>query len=165
MKIKSKIKLLFILITLALTIQNCYTHVEMPNYKTPKKQSKETNRLVNFTYTVIDTFNNAWFPDKGYYYEFRFDIKKIREDKIDLFLNMLYTKGYNVLAAWYRPAIYDCHSFDGPITMEDPNKILSPKFIILLSDFDDSIIEHNLYPLMTIPIIVCPYNIEEYWIE
>jgi hypothetical protein len=150
---------------LVVNLQGCYTRIELPKNTKTKKVQKEVTSQINFTCSVIDTFDNSWLPDEGYYYEFRFDFKKIKEDKIDLFLNMLYAKGYNVIAAWYRPAIYDCHSYDGPITMEDPNKILSPKFIILLSDFDDSIIEHNLYPLMTKPIIVCPYNVEEYWIE
>ena len=94
------------MIITSLLIQNCYTHVEMPNYRTLKKQSKETNSLVNFTYSVIDTFYNDWLPDEGYYYEYRPQSnRRIKEDKIDLFLNMLYAKGYNIDAAWYRPAI------------------------------------------------------------
>ncbi|HRN27020.1 MAG TPA: hypothetical protein PL018_10455, partial [Ignavibacteriaceae bacterium] len=61
----NKISRFSVLIILAIILQNCYTHVETPNYRTLKKQSKETNSPVNFTYSVIDTFDNDWFPDEG----------------------------------------------------------------------------------------------------
>lgn len=146
-------------------LQGCYTQVELPQNTKTKKVQKELNTQINFTYSVIDTFDNAWLPDEGYYYEFRFDLKTLKEDKIDLFLNMLYAKGYNIIGAWYRPAIYDCRHYELLITDGEQYNILSPKFICQLSDVDDSIIEHNFYPLMTKPEIVCPYNVEEYWIE
>ena len=148
----------------AIFLSGCYTRVELPKHTTTNKTYNDPERKVSFTYSVIDTFDNAWLPDEGYYYEFRFDFRRIKEDKIDLFLNMLYAKGYNITGAWYRPAIDEC--LDGPFTDFNPNRnILPPKFLILLSDFDDSIIEHNFYAVMNKPIIPCPYDVEEYWIE
>jgi hypothetical protein len=164
MKHNSKIKLLFALLAFALTMQSCYTEVVLPKH-TIKKTKVDKDRLVNFTCSVISVFDNDWLPDDGYYYQFRFDIKNLNEDKIDAFLNMLYSKGYNITGAWYRPATYDCNENEGIRTDAEPESSLSPVFIVLLSDFDDSIIEHNLYPLMTKPEIVCPYNVEEYIIQ
>ncbi len=78
---------------------------------------------------------------------------------------MLYAKGFNIAAAWYRPAIYDCHNDMGIITDVRQNIALSPIFIVLLSDFDDSIIEYSFYAVMNKPNIPCPYYVWEFWIE
>ena len=147
-------------------LTGCYTQVELPKHIPTKKINKESERLVNFTYTVIDTFDNDWLSDEVYYYEYRpRSNRRIKEDKIDLFLNMLYAKGYNIVGAWYRPAIYECRDYIGPIFNQNDTGILSPVFIILLSDVNDSIIEYDFYALINKPEIVCPYNVEEYWIE
>lgn len=164
--LKNKISRFSVLIILAIILQNCYTHVETPNYRTLKKQSKETNSPVNFTYSVIDTFDNDWFPDEGYYYEYRPQSnKRIKEDKIDLFLNMLYAKGYNIVGAWYRPSWNDCGRYKLLLAKGEQNSSGRPEFIILLSDVNDSIIEYDFYPLLRKPEIICPYNVEEYWVE
>lgn len=149
----------------ALILSGCYTHVEMPNYRKLNKQSSTTTSPVNFTYTVIDTFYNEWFPEEGYYYEYRPQSSKIiKEDRIDLFLNMLYTKGYNIVGAWYRPTTINCYNNGRPVSRAE-SATFGPTFLILLSDVNDSIIEYNFYPLLRKPEIICPYNVEEYWIE
>ena len=159
MKPNYKIKLLFALLAFAFTMQSCYTEVVLPKH-TVKKTKVNENRLVNFTYSVVDTFDNDWLPDEGYYYQFRFDIKGINEDKIDAFLNMLYAKGYNIAGAWYRRGSGGC-------TEEDyyRRREVSPLFIVLLSDVNDSIIEFNFYAVVNKPFIPCPYNVWEFWIE
>ena len=170
MKLNSKIKLLFALLAFALTMQSCYTEVVLPKHAV-KKTKVDENLKVNFTYTVIDTFDFAWMPDEGYYYEFRYENKGIKEYRIADFLNMLYAKGYNIAGAWYRPATNDCREQPGirtwvePKNGMEPANTLSPMFIVLLSDVDDSIIEHNFYPVMNKPFIHCPYNVWEFWIE
>ncbi len=147
-------------------LTGCYTQVELPKHIPTKKLNKESEKLVNFTYTVIDTFDNDWLSDEGYYYEYRpRSNRRIKEDKIYLFLNMLYAKGYNILGAWYRPVIYECRKYIEPIFDQNDNRILSPVFIILLSDVNDSIIEYDFYDLTYKPKIVCPYNVEEYWFD
>lgn len=147
-------------------LTGCYTHCELPRHIPTKKLNKESERLINFTYAVIDTFDNDWLSDEGYYYEYRpRSNRRIKEEKIDLFLNMLYAKGYNIVGAWCRPAIYECSDYIGPIINQNNTGILSPVFIILLSDVDDSIIEYDFYALTNKPEIVCPYNVEEYWVE
>ncbi len=149
----------------ALILSGCYTHVEMPNYRKLNKQSSTTTSPVNFTYTVIDTFYNEWFPEEGYYYEYRPQgSKTIKEDRIDLFLNMLYAKGYNIVGAWYRPTTINCYNNGRPVSRAE-SATFGPTFLILLSDVNDSIIEYNFYPLLRKPEIICPYNVEEYWIE
>jgi len=156
-----------VLIILALILQNCYTHVEISNYRTLNTQSKVTNGPVNFTYTLIDTFYNDWFPEEGYYYSYSpRSGKRIKEDRIDLFLSMLYAKGYNVEAAWHRSASndYDRYKILRAPGIE-PSSTGSTVIIILLSDVNDSIIEYDFYPLLRIPEIICPYNVEEYWVE
>lgn len=166
--LKNKIFRYPVLIILALTLQNCYTHVELPNNRKLNKQSSTTNSPVNFTYTVIDTFDNSWFPEEGYYYEYRPQSSKIiKEDRIDLFLSMLYAKGYNVEAAWHRSASNDCDRYKMlRAPGSEPSSTGSPVIIILLSEVNDSIIEYEFYPiLMHKPSIICPYNVEEYWIE
>ena len=157
--LKNKIVRYSALLILSVILPNCYTQVELPKH-TIKKIKTDENRIVNFTYTVIDTFYNEWLPDEGYYYAFKFDQKKIKEDKIDLFLNMLYAKGYNIVGAWYRPGSAGC-------TKEDAmwHNTVNPIFIILLSDFDDSIIQYDFYALTYKPVFECPFNVEEYVIE
>ena len=170
MKLNSKIKLLLALLAFALTMQSCYTEVVLPKHSV-KKTKINKDRRVSFTASVISVFDNEWLPDEGYYYQFRFDIKGINEDKIDVFLNMLYAKGYNIAGAWYRPATNDCREQPGirtwvePKNGMEPANTLSPMFIVLLSDVDDSIIEHNFYPVMNKPFIPCPHNVWEFWIE
>ena len=155
-----------VLIILALILQNCYTHVEMPNYRKLNKQSSTTTSPVNFTYTVIDTFYNEWFPEEGYYYKYiPQSNKRIKEDKIDLFLNMLYAKGFKIETAWYRPSWNDCGRYKILVAQGEQSSSGRPEFIILLSDVNDSIIEYDFYPLLSKPYITCPYNVEEYWIE
>ena len=151
----------------AILLTGCYTHVEIPNYRNLYKQSSTTNSPVNFTYTVIDTFDNDWFPDEGYYYTYSpRSGKRIKEDRIDLFLSMLYAKGYNVEAAWHRSASNDCDRYKMlRAPGSEPSSTGSPVIIILLSDVDDSIIQYDFYPLLSKPYIPCPYNVEEYWIE
>lgn len=153
------------LLIFVLTIQGCYTNVVLPKH-TIKKTKVEENRIFNFTYTVIDTFYNNWFPDEGYYYTYSpRSAKRIKEDKIDLFLNMLYAKGYNIEAAWYIPARYDCRHAQWMITDGGSGDVLGPMFIILLSDVDDSVIQYDFYALQYKPVIECPFNVEEYWVE
>ena len=153
-----------------LLLTGCYTEVVLPKH-TVKKTKVDKDRIVNFTCGVISVFDNDWLPDEGYYYQFRFDIKGINENKIDAFLNMLYAKGYNITGAWYRPATDDCREQPGIRTWVEPKngietgKILSPMFIVLLSDFNDSIIEYNFYAIMNKPNIPCPHNVWEFWIE
>jgi hypothetical protein len=159
MKPNYKIILLFALLAFALTMQSCYTEVVLPKH-TVKKTKVDKDRIVNFTYSVIDTFDFDWMPDDGYYYEFRFDNKGIKEDKIDAFLNMLYAKGYNIIGAWYRPGGPDC-SRDGWVW----NHTIKPLFVVLLTESDDSISEYNLYPLFGKRYFECPYNVWEFWIE
>jgi hypothetical protein len=141
-------------------LTGCYTQVELPKHIPTKKLNKESERIVNFTYTVIDTFSNDWFPKEGYYYEFRFGLKNLKDDKIELFLKMLYEKGYNIIAAWYKPAGSNC-SREAAIWQPQ----LRAQLIVLLSDVNDSIIEFNFYALMRKPEIVCPYKVKEYWFE
>lgn len=152
---------------IAICLTGCYTHVELPKHIPTKKLNIESERLVNFTYMVIDTFDNDWFPDEGYYYTYSpRSGKRIKEDRIDLFLSMLYTKGYNVEAAWHRSASNDCDRYKMLRTPgSEPSSTGSPVIIILLSDVDDSIIQYDFYPLLSKPYITCPYNVEEYWIE
>lgn len=153
-------QLAFTLMLLSLLLlTSCYTEVVLPKH-TIKTSKADSDRIVNFTHTVIDTFDNEWLPDEGYYYQFRFDLKVIKEEKIDAFLNMLYAKGYDVLGAWYRPAAYRC-----PDHYEWNYTEVKPMFIVLLSDFDDSIIQHNLYAVMNKPYFPCPYNVWEFWSE
>jgi hypothetical protein len=153
-------QLAFALILFSLfLLTGCYTEVVLPKH-TVNKTKVDKDRIVNFTHTVIDTFDNEWLPDEGYYYQFRFDLKVIKEEKIDAFLNMLYAKGYDVLGAWYRPAAYSC-----PDQYEWNYTEVKPMFIVLLSDFDDSIIQHNLYAVMNKPYFPCPYNVWEFWSE
>ena len=159
MKLNSKIKLLFALLAFALTMQSCYTEVVLPKHAV-KKTKVDENLKVNFTYTVIDTFDFAWMPDEGYYYEFRYENKGIKEDRIADFLNMLYANGYNVVSAWYRPGGPDC-SRDG----WNWNHRVEPLFVVLISQADDSISEYNLHPLFGKRIFECPYNVWEFWIE
>lgn len=153
-----------------LLLTGCYTEVVLPK-QTVKKTKVDKDRLVNFIYSVIDTFDNDWLPDEGYYYQFRFDVKGINENKMDAFLNMLYAKGYNITGAWYRLATDDCREQPGIRTWVEPKNGfetengLSPMFIVLLSDFDDSIIEYNFYPVINKPTIPCPHNVWEFWIE
>lgn len=161
----NKISRFSVLIILAIILQNCYTHVETPNYRTLKKQSKETNSPVNFTYSVIDTFDNDWFPDEGYYYRFRFDIKGLKEDKIDLFLTMLYSKGYNIAGAWYIADQNNCGRIKYLRGSGEQYIAYNPMFIVLLSDVNDSIIDYNFYMLLSKPTFPCPYNVWEFWVE
>ncbi|MBK7630570.1 MAG: hypothetical protein IPJ23_07700 [Ignavibacteriales bacterium] len=164
MKLNSQIKLLFALLAFALTMQSCYTEVVLPKH-TVRKTKIDKDRIVNFTYTVIDTFDNDWFPDEGYYYEYRPQSSKIiKEDKIDVFLNMLYAKGYNIVGAWYRPTTINCYNNGRPVSRAE-SATFGPTFLILLSNVDDSIIEYDFYPLLRKPEIICPYNVEEYWVE
>ena len=94
-------------------------------------------------------------PDSGYYYAFNFNQHKLKNDKIEQFLSTLYAKGYNILAAWYRASVADCNEgliYDRNIY----HKKLEPVFILLLSNFDDSIIEYNFYALMYKPVFGVP---------
>lgn len=143
--------------------QGCYTEVQLPKTSISKSnfRSENNNKQIEFYKTIVDTFDNNWLPDSGYYYTFNFNQHKIKKDKIDQFLNMLYANGYNIISAWYRPSVADCNEglfYDRNIY----HKKLEPVFILLLSDFDDSIIEYNFYALMDRPVILCPYNVEEY---
>lgn len=61
-------------------MQSCYTKVVIPK-QSIKNTKVDKDRIVNFTYTVIDTFDFDWMPDEGYYYEFRFDKKKLKKIK------------------------------------------------------------------------------------
>ena len=137
-------------------LQGCYTQVQLPTISKNNYQREKDYRQIEFYKTVIDTFDNNWLPDSGYYYEFKFDRQRIKQDIIDPFLNMLYAKGYDVVAAWYRPEIPDCNDY-GYYTHQST---IAPIFIVLLSDFDDSIINYNLYAVMDKPVIDCPYNVE-----
>lgn len=162
MRLNYKIKLLFALLAFALTMQSCYTEVVLPKH-TLKKTKVDNDLIVNFTYTVIDTFDNDWLPDEGYYYQFRFDIKGINEDKIDAFLNMLYAKGYNITGAWYIADKNNCGRIKYLRTDGEQNNAYNPLFIVLLSDVDDSIINYNFYMLLNKPTFQCPYNVWEFY--
>ena len=152
--------LLLLILFSCLILQSCYTQVSLPKHSIKKTKTDE-DRKVNFTYTVVDTFDNDWLPDKGYYYLFRFDSKYINEDNIDRFLNMLYAKGYDIAGAWYRPEIRDCTS---PFYFNDSlEKTLAPVLVLLLSDFDDSIIQYNFYAVLNKPYIPCPVGDWEFY--
>lgn len=154
-----RILLLLILFT-CLILQSCYTQVSLPKH-TVNKTIVDEDRIANFTHTVVDTFDNDWLPDKGYYYLFRFDSKYINDDNIDRFLNMLYAKGYDIAGAWYRPETEDC-TYPSYITNQFKNT-LAPVFILLLSDFDHSIIQYNFYAVMNKPHIPCPFGVWEFY--
>ncbi|MDY0082248.1 MAG: hypothetical protein RBR74_03615 [Ignavibacteriaceae bacterium] len=151
--------LLLLILFSCLILQSCYTQVSLPKHN-DKKSIVDENRIVSFTYSVVDTFDNDWLPDKGYYYLFRFDLKTLNENNIDRFLNMLYAKGYDISGAWYRPAISDCRK---NFYNESSQNILAPQFILLLSDLDDSIIQYNFYAVMNKPYIPCPYDVWEFY--
>ena len=163
LKIKN-VTFLFCLLAVII-LQSCYTEVVLPKH-TIKQNKVDSNRIADFTHTVIDTFYNEWLPDEGYYYQFRFDLKVIKEEKIDAFLNMLYAKGYDVLGAWYLPAREDCHQQEWMLSGREETGVLRAMFYVLLSDFDDSIMQYNLYALAEKPnYFPCPYNVWEFLIE
>ena len=151
-------RIFLITIVSSFVFQGCYTQVQIPTISKNNYQRENGDRQIEFYKAVIDTFDNDWLPDSGYYYEFNFDGHRIKQDKIDLFLNMLYAEGYDVVAAWYRPEILNCND---PWYYPHPGTI-APIFIVLLSDFNDSIINYNLYAIMYKPVIQCPFNVEEY---
>lgn len=145
-----------------LTLQSCYTQISLQKHSI-QSAIADKDRIVNFNYAVVDTFDNDWLPDEGDYYLFRFDLKNINEDKIDRFLNTLYAKGYNITGAWYRPSITDCEESQ---SVSHPfRKTLAPVFVLLLSDFDDSIIQYNFYAVMNKPYIPCPFGVWEFYIS
>ena len=158
-----KIKFVISFFLFAFIHQSCYTEVVLPKH-TIKQSKVDSNRIANFTHTVIDTFYNEWLPDEGYYYQFRFDLKVIREEKIDAFLNMLYAKGYNIVGAWYIAEENDCERIKYMGAYGEPISYI-PKFFVLLSDVDDSISDYNFYMLVDKPYFPCPYNVWEFWPE
>lgn len=156
MKLSQQIKIFFVLLAFALGVQSCYTQLVLPKHNI--EQSKvDSNRIASFTHTVIDTFYNEWLPDEGYYYQFRFDLKVIKEEKLDDFLNMLYAKGYNITGAWYIADKNNC----GRIKYSRGS--YRPVFIVLLSDVDDSITNYNFDMLLHKPYFPCPYKVWEFW--
>ena len=42
-------------------------------------------------------------------------------------------------------------------------KTLAPVLVLLLSDFDDSIIQYNFYAVMNKPYIPCPFGVWEFY--
>jgi hypothetical protein len=138
---------------------SCYTQVILPKVPNTNHQPGKDYRQIEFYKTVIDTFDNNWLPDSGYYYEFRPSQNRKSVTQKELLLERLYAEGYNIVAAWYRPGSASCK-------MEDyfwpSQRIMSPIFIILLSNIDDSIINYNFYGLIYKPEIICPYNVEKY---
>lgn len=146
-----------------LLLTGCYTEVVLPKH-TVNKTKVDKDRIVNFTHTVIDTFYNEWLPDEGYYYRFGSDLKILKENKIDEFLNMLYAKGYNIVGAWYIAEENDCERIKYMGAYGEPISYI-PKFFVLLSDVDDSISDYNFYMLLDKPYFPCPYNIWEFWSE
>ena len=144
------------LIVITILMQSCYTQVEIPQNKVPIHKPL---RKIEFRQKVVDIFENNNFPDYGYYYEFRPD--QIRKNVINrkAFLEKLYSEGYNIVAAWYRPSTLSCNKED--YIWPGPNRLPST-FIILLSDVDDSIINYNFYGLTEKPFIECPNDVEIY---
>ncbi len=105
-------KKIFLIISISSSIfQGCYTEVQLPKTSTVTSNFKRenNNRQIEFYKTTIDTFDNNWLPDSGYYYAFNFNQHKLNNDKIEQFLSTLYAKGYNILAAWYRASVADCN--------------------------------------------------------
>lgn len=153
----SKINFLIMIIG-SITFHGCYTHVVIPEISNTDHQLEKDSRQIEFYKTVIDTFDNNWLPDSGYYYEFRPSQNRKSVTQKELLLEKLYAEGYNIVAAWYRPASRGCKQED----YFWPNHRISPIFIILLSNVDDSIINYNFYGLIYKPVISCPYNVEEY---
>lgn len=47
--------MLFALLAFALTMQSCYTEVVLPKH-TVKKTKADKDHIVDFTYSIIDTF-------------------------------------------------------------------------------------------------------------
>lgn len=150
-----KIKIV-VLVVIIILLQSCYTQVQIPQNTIP---AYKPLREVEFYQKVVNTFDNNNFPDYGYYYEFRSD--RIRKNIINrkAFLEKLYSEGYNIVAAWYRPSTLSCNKED--YIWPGQHKLPST-FIILLSDVDDSIINYNFYSLTDKPFIECPNDVEIY---
>ena len=65
-------KTIFLIIVItSIVFQGCYTQVQIPTISKNSYQHEEDFRQIEFYKTVIDTFNNNWLPDSGYYYEFK----------------------------------------------------------------------------------------------
>ena len=108
--------------------------------------------------STYDRITSAPMPQTGAYYELMFAALQELDNPDDI-LKDLYTRGFEITHAWYRPA-GACYGPSGDRSVGNP---LPPFFIINMTVPDDGLTKWFPFREITRPEnLPCPYYVREY---
>ena len=101
-------------------------------------------------------------PDSGFYYMYEFSEDHRLVAHVDQMLSDLYSRGFDILVAWYRGESSGCAP---PGSLMSTGTIYGPEFILLVGRSDPGLVTFRFRKMTSTPTFVCPYSVTEYRAE
>ena len=109
----------------------------------------------------LDYLDPATMPDSGFYFTYQFSQDHKSIANVESMLSDLYSRGFDILIAWYRQETNGCNPPGSTFTT---TTIYRPQFFILVGKSDPGLARFRFREIATVPKF-CPYSITEYTIQ